>query len=121
MCVGCVGRTHILHRKVCKFVEQVVDTHMCGGGGVRRKDVRGVECSAWGVQTQTPRREEGALSISALSHPCKHMRRQNEDMHLKSASSSAIFRVVPLSHRSFGFSFFIFMAYSCLHLKTQVP
>ena len=96
MCVGCVGRTHIyiLHRKVCKFVEQVVDTHMCGGGGVRRKDVRGVECSAWGVQTQTPRREEGALSISALSHPCKHMRRQNEDMHLKSASSSAIFQVI---------------------------
>ena len=37
---------------------------------------------------------EGALSISALSHPCKHMRRQNEDMHLKSASSSAIFQVI---------------------------
>ena len=74
-----------------------------------------------GGPTQTPRREEGALSISALSHPCKHMRRQNEDMHLKSASRSAIFQVVPLSHRFFGFSFFIFMAYSCLHLKTQVP
>ena len=47
-----------------------------------------------GGPTQTPRREEGALSISALSHPCKHMRRQNEDMHLKSASSSAIFQVI---------------------------
>ena len=67
-------------------------THVWGWWGAA-EGCSGCGMLSVGGPTQTPRREEGALSISALPHPCKHMRRQNEDMHLKSASSGAIFQV----------------------------
>ena len=62
-------------------------THVWGWWGAA-EGCSGCGMLSVGGPTQTPRREEGALSISALPHPCKHMRRQNED--LKSASSGAI-------------------------------